>query len=69
MRTLLSVLASLVAILACGALGTAAGLGMRAWLALDGTAGALVALFIAMIAATAAWALGMAVLRAARILR
>ena len=48
MRTLLSVLASLVAILACGA---------------------LVALFVAMIVATAAWALGMAVLRAARILR
>lgn len=69
MRTLLSVLTSVVAILACGAIGTAAGLGLRAWLALDGIAGALAALFVAMIVATAAWALGMAVLRAARILR
>jgi hypothetical protein len=69
MRTLLSVLASVVAILACGALGTAAGLALRAWLALDGIAGALLALFVAMVVATAAWALGMAMLRAARILR
>jgi hypothetical protein len=69
MRTLLSVLASLVAILACGALGAAAGVALRGWLALDGVTGALVALFVAMIVATAAWALGMAVLRAARILR
>jgi hypothetical protein len=69
MRTLLSVLVSAVAILACGALGAAAGMAVRAWLSLDGIAGALVALFVAMIVATAAWALGTAVLRAARILR
>ena len=69
MRTLLSVLYSLVAILVCGALGAAAGMGLRAWLALDGIAGALVALLVAMVVATAAWALGMAVLRAARVLR
>ena len=69
MRTLLSVLVSVVAILACGALGAAAGMSVRAWLALDGIAGALIALFVAMIVATAAWAIGMAVLRAARILR
>ena len=69
MRTLLSVVASVVAILACGALGAGAGIGVRALLGLDGTAGALVALFVAMIVATVAWALGMAVLRAARVLR
>jgi hypothetical protein len=69
MRTLLSLLCSIVSILACGALGAAAGMGVRAWLALDGIAGALVALFSAMVVATAAWGLGMAVLRAARVLR
>lgn len=69
MPKLLSVLLGIVAILACGALGAAAGLGLRAWLGLDGVGGAVLALFVAMIVATAAWALGVALLRALRILR
>ena len=69
MRSLLSVLLSVIAILACGALGAAAGMGVRAALSLDGVAGALVALFVAMVVATLAWALGSAALRAAGLIR
>lgn len=69
MRTFLSVVSNVVAIVLCGALGAGAGMALRATLGLDGVAGALLALFVAMVVATVAWALGAAVLRAAGILR
>ena len=69
MRNLLSILASIIGILACGALGVVAGLLLRNALGLDGLAGALVTLFVAMVVATIAWALGSAALRALRLIR
>jgi hypothetical protein len=69
MRNLLSILASIIGILACGALGVAAGLLLRNALSLDGLAGALVTLFVAMVVATIAWALGSAALRALGLIR
>jgi hypothetical protein len=69
MRTLLSVLASVVGLLLCGALGVAAGLAARNALGLDGLPGALVTLFVAMVIATIAWALGTAMLRRMHLIR
>lgn len=69
MRTLLSVLASVIGLLACGATGALAGLYVRSAFGLDGLAGALVTLVVAMVVATVAWALGTAALRAMRLIR
>ena len=69
MRTLLSVMASVVGILACGAIGVAAGLALRNALGLDGMTGTLVTLFVAMVVATVAWAVGTAALRALGLIR
>jgi hypothetical protein len=66
---MLSILISAAGILACGAVGAVAGLAVRGAFALDGTPGALVALFVAMIVATVAWALGTALLRFLRLIR
>jgi hypothetical protein len=60
---MISVLFSALAILACGALGGAAGYLVRAWLELGGVGGALVALVVAMFVATLAWAIGATILR------
>jgi len=69
MRKLLSVLVSVVGLLLCGALGVALGLAARNVLGLDGLPGALVALFVAMVIATIAWALGTALLRRMGLIR
>ena len=64
-----SVLLSALAILACGALGGAAGYLVRAWLELGGVGGAIVALVVAMFVATLAWAVGATILRRAGAIR
>jgi hypothetical protein len=58
-----SILISAIALLACGAIGGAAGYYVRAWLELGGVGGALVAVVVAMFVATLAWAAGATVLR------
>jgi len=63
MRSLLSIIGSIVGILLCGALGVALGLALRNALGLDGLPGALITLFVAMLVATIAWALLTALLR------
>ena len=68
-RSLLSVFLNLIAIVACGALGAGAGYGVLALLDASGVIGALVAALVGMLVATAAWAAGSAVLRAAGLIR
>jgi hypothetical protein len=63
MRSFLSFVAKLIAIVVCGAAGGVAGYAVRTWLALGGIAGALVAVIVAMVVATLAWAAGTALLR------
>lgn len=69
MRTFLSILASALAIIACGAVGVLAGLALRNAFGLDGTGGALLTLFVAMVVATVAWAAGSSLLRALHLIR
>jgi len=69
MRTLLSVIGSIIGILLCGALGVVLGLTLSNALGLDGLYRALVTLFVAMVVATLAWALLTAVLRRLRLIR
>jgi len=69
MRTLLSVIGSIVGILLCGGLGVALGLALSNALGIDGVFAALVTLFVAMVVATLAWALLTAVLRRLRLIR
>jgi hypothetical protein len=64
-RSLLLILLNLLAIVACGVLGAGAGYGVVSVLDLGGVIGALVATFVGMVVATAAWAAGYAALRAA----
>ncbi len=66
---MLSILSSVLAILACGALGAVAGYFVRAWLELGGVGGALVALVVAMFVAAVAWGTGATVLRRAGVIR
>ncbi len=69
LRTLAGVALSVAAIIACGALGGGAGYGLLAWLGWSGVSGALVAVFVGMVVATAAWTLGSVLLRAAGLIR
>ena len=59
-----SILGSIIAILVCGVAGGFAAWVLVAKLGIDGVAGALAAAVIGMIAATALWAGGSALLRA-----
>jgi hypothetical protein len=54
---------SVLAILACGGVGAFAGLGLTRWVGLSGTWAALVATLVGMVVATAAFAVGVALLR------
>ncbi|MEO7499299.1 MAG: hypothetical protein ABIX11_06890 [Casimicrobiaceae bacterium] len=63
------ILLNILAIIVCGALGAAAGYGVLALLDVAGIPGALIAAFVAMVVATAAWAAGSVALRAARLIR
>jgi hypothetical protein len=58
-----AILLSVLAILACGAIGAFAGLGVVRWIGLSGVPSALVATLVGMIVATAAFAVGVALLR------
>ena len=69
MRTVVGILLNLVAIVVCGAIGAIGGYGTVEWLDLSGVVGALVAAFVGMVLATAAWAAGATLLRGAGILR
>ena len=69
LRTLIYVVLNVVAIIACGALGAGAGYGVVHSLDLSGVGAALVATAIGMVAATAAWAGGSSLLRAAGLIR
>jgi hypothetical protein len=69
MRSVLLIIASAIGIIACGAVGVAAGLAVRGALSLEGLPGALVTLFVAMVVATLAWAVGTAAMRALRLIR
>jgi hypothetical protein len=68
-RTLAYIMGNLLAIIACGAIGAGAGYALLALLGLWGVAGALLAAFVGMVVATAAWALGSSLLRAAGVIR
>ena len=67
--TLPSIVLSLVAIVVCGAIGVAVGLGIVRWIGLDGTVGALTAAVIAMPVAGASFSLGVIVLKRLRAVR
>jgi hypothetical protein len=69
LRSLLPIVANLLAIVACGGLGAGAGYGVLLLTGIDGVFGALIAALVGMIVATAAWVAGSAALRAARLLR
>ena len=66
---MLNVVLNLLAIVVCGALGAGAGFGVVTLAGIHGVAGALVAAFVGMLVATAAWAAGVVALRAAGVLR
>jgi len=68
-NSLLNLTLNLVAIVVCGALGAGAGYGVVALAGVGGVMGALVAASVGMAVATAAWAAGVAALRAAGRLR
>jgi len=69
LRTLVGVAQSVVSIIVCGALGAAAGYALRSQLGWSGVGGALVAVVVGMVVATAAWTLGSVVLRALGLIR
>jgi 2-keto-3-deoxy-galactonokinase len=69
LRSLTSLVANLLAIVACGVAGGAAGFGAMRWLEVPGAAGAVVAALVGMVAAAGAWAGGVAALRVAGSLR
>ena len=69
LHSILGIAQSIVAIIMCGALGAGAGYGLLAWLGWAGVSGALVAVFVGMVVATAAWTLGSVLLRAAGLIR
>jgi len=69
LRTLAGVALSVVGIVACGALGAAAGYALLLQLGWVGVGGALVAVVVGMVVATAAWTLGSVLLRAAGLIR
>ena len=58
-----SIVLSVLAILACGAIGAAVGLGITRWVGMSGTWAALVATFVGMVVATVAFGVGVALLR------
>ena len=64
-----SIALSVLAILACGALGALAGFGVAASIGWAGTGAAILAAVIGMVVATLAWAAGVALLRKLRWLR
>lgn len=68
-RTLIYILLNVIAIIACGAAGAGAGYGVVQSLDLSGVVAALVATAIGMVVATAAWAGGSALMRAAGLIR
>jgi len=59
-----SILQSLVGILVCGAAGALAAWGLVTAAGLEGVAAGIVAAVLGMVAATALWAVGVALLRA-----
>jgi hypothetical protein len=69
LRTLLSMIAGLLGIVAAGAVGGGVGYVVSGWLGLDGVGAALVALVVAMVVATALWAGGSALLRSLGLIR
>ena len=69
LHSILGIAQNIFAIIACGALGAGAGYGLLAWLGWSGVGGALVAVFVGMVVATAAWTLGSVLLRAAGLMR
>ena len=69
LRTLMYVTLNVIAIIACGTAGAGAGYGIVQSLNLSGVAAALVATAIGMVVATAAWAGGSSLLRAAGLIR
>jgi len=64
-RSLVSILLNILAIVACGAVGAGAGYGMLALFDVWGVTGAFVAAPVGMVVASAAWAAGSTALRAA----
>ena len=68
LRTLTLIALNVLAIVACGVLGGAAGYGVIGWLDLTGVPAAIVASIVGMVVATVAWAAGTTLLRALRIL-
>jgi hypothetical protein len=69
LRSILGIAQSVVAIIACGALGAGAGYGLVALLGWSGVGGALLAVFVGMVVATAAWTGGSVLLRAVGLIR
>ena len=69
MKTYLSLMASIVAIAICGAVGVLGALAAVRTLGLDGVVAALVAVVIGVLLATLLWAGGVALLRAMRVLK
>lgn len=69
LHSILGIVQSVVAIIVCGALGGGAGYGLLALLGWTGIGGALVAVFVGMVVATAAWTLGSVLLRAVGLIR
>jgi hypothetical protein len=69
LRTLVYVALNIIAIIVCGAVGAGAGYGIVHSFDLSGVIGALVATAIGMVVATAAWAGGSSLLRAAGLIR
>jgi hypothetical protein len=67
--TPLSILISVLGILACGALGAFAGFGLIHAIGVAGTFGAIIAVAAGMVVATAAWTLGATLLKKAGLLR
>ena len=66
---MLNLVLNLLAIVVCGALGAGAGYGVVVLAGLGGVVGALLAAFVGMLVATAAWAGGVAALRAVGLVR
>jgi len=66
---MLNLVLNLLAIVVCGALGAGAGYGVVVLAGLGGVIGALIAAFVGMLVATAAWAGGVVALRAVGLVR
>ena len=69
LRSAILVVLNLLAIIICGGLGGVVGFTLIRSLGVDGVTGAIVATFVAMVVATAAWAAGATLLRALRLVR